>query len=319
MSSRAPKEIHEERLKMHNANVANRVQYFDPKTGSFYENLLEDRPCPTCKENHEHFLFFKDGGRYVKCTQCDIVYLNPVFKDENLEKYYRTNHDLQSEIVANDGDFYTNIYSKGLRAIERVAPKGNILDIGCSAGIFLDLAKEAGWKTYGVELNEREASYATAKGHTIYNKFLNEVTFESPLEAICLWDVFEHLKDGEVYLNDMKALLAKSGVVFLQIPSADSLAAKMLREKCNMYDGIEHVNLYSCKSIEKLAQKCGFEIESCETVIGEIGVMNNYLNYEDPYFGNSTNTKTFLGGLDEKWLHDQKMGYKMQLVLRKKG
>lgn len=142
MSSRAPKEIHEERLKMHNANVANRVQYFDPKTDSFYEDLLEERPCPTCKANHEHFLFFKDGGRYVKCTECDMVYLNPVFKDENLEKYYRTNHDLQSEIVASDGDFYTNIYSKGLRAIERVVPKGNILDIGCSAGIFLDLAKK---------------------------------------------------------------------------------------------------------------------------------------------------------------------------------
>jgi len=319
MSSRAPKEIHEERLKMHNANVANRVQYFDPKTDSFYEDLLEERPCPTCKENHEHFLFFKDGGRYVKCTECDMVYLNPVFKDENLEKYYRTNHDLQSEIVASDGDFYTNIYSKGLRAIERVVPKGNILDIGCSAGIFLDLAKNAGWKTFGVELNEKEASYAAAKGHTIYNKFLSEVTFKAPLDAICLWDVFEHLKDGEAYLHEMKALLPQNGVVFLQIPSADSLAAKMLREKCNMYDGIEHVNLYSYKSIEKLALKCGFEIESCETVIGEIGVMNNYLNYEDPYFGSSTNTKTFLGGLDEKWLHNQKMGYKMQLVLRKKG
>lgn len=319
MSSRAPKEIHEERLKMHNANVANREQYFDPKTGHFYTNLLEDRPCPTCKDNYEQFLFFKDGGRYVKCTHCDIVYLNPVFKDENLEKYYRTNHDLQSEIVANDGDFYTNIYQKGLTAVEKVVPKGNILDIGCSAGIFLDLAKKAGWNTLGVELNEQEASYATAKGHTIYNKFLSEVTFDSPLEAICLWDVFEHLKDGEAYLNEMKSLLTPSGVVFLQIPSADSLAAKILQEKCNMYDGIEHVNLYSYKSIDKLAQKCGFEIQSCETVIGEIGVMNNYLNYDDPYFGNSTNTKTFLGSLDEKWLHDQKMGYKMQLVLRKKG
>ena len=60
MSSRAPKEIHEERLKMHNANVANRVQYFDPKTGSFYEDLLEERPRPTCKANHENFLFFSN-------------------------------------------------------------------------------------------------------------------------------------------------------------------------------------------------------------------------------------------------------------------
>ncbi len=319
MQQKTPKEISTARLHMYYATIENLKKYFQPNSNTFYEYLLEERICPTCKENHEHFLFFKDGGRYVKCTQCDMIYLNPVFKDEYLEKHYRTNHDKQSQVVLNDSEFYTTIYSKGLHAIERVVPKGHILDIGCSAGIFLDIAKNAGWKTYGVELNEKEASYASAKGHTIYNKFLSEVSFEMPLEAICLWDVFEHLKDGEAYLKEMRALLSNTGVVFLQIPSADSLAAKMLQEKCNMYDGIEHVNLYSYKSIEKLAHKCGFEIESCETVIGEIGVMNNYLNYEDPYFGNSTNTKTFLGGLDEKWLHEQKMGYKMQLVLRKKG
>ena len=319
MQQRTPKEIHEERLKMHNANMANRKQYFDPATNAFYTELLEERVCPTCKENYEQFLFLKDGGRYVKCTHCDMVYLNPVFKDENLEKYYRNNHDLQSEIVANDSEFYTTIYGKGLDAIEKSVSKGAILDMGCSAGIFLDLAKKAGWETFGVELNEREASYASAKGHTVFNQFLSEVTFEKPLDAICLWDVFEHLKDGETYLDDMKPLLTNNGVVFLQIPSADALAAKILQEKCNMFDGIEHVNLYSYKSISKLAEKCGYVIESCETVIGEIGIMNNFLNYDDPYFGNSQNTSTFLNTLDEQWLHAQKMGYKMQLVLRKKA
>lgn len=113
-----------------------------------------------------------------------------------------------------------------------VVPKRVIfLILSCSAGIFLDIAKNAGWKTYGVELNEKEASYASAKGHTIYNKFLSEVSFEMPLEAICLWDVFEHLKDGEAYLKEMRTLLTNTGVVFLQIPSADSLAAKMLPRK----------------------------------------------------------------------------------------
>ncbi len=319
MSSRLPKEIHQERLKMHYANLSDRQKYFDPSTGMFYESLLESRHCPVCHTDHEQFVFFKDGGRYVKCTECSMVYLNPVFKDEHLENHYRNNHDCQSEIVSNDSEFYTALYTKGLKAIEAVAPKGNLLDIGCSAGNFLDIALTSGWSTYGVELNEKEAAYASEKGHRVYNRLLESVTFPEPMDAVTLWDVFEHLKDGYHYLQQIKNLLSPNGVIFLQIPSADSLAAKMLQEKCNMFDGIEHVNLYSYQAIAALARECGLSILHHETVISEIGVMNNYLNYDDPYLGNTTELRMLASLIDEKTLHEAKMGYKMQLVLGKNG
>jgi 2-polyprenyl-3-methyl-5-hydroxy-6-metoxy-1,4-benzoquinol methylase len=317
MSIRLPNEIHQERLKMHLANVSDRQKYIDPETGSFFTSLLEERSCPVCHEKYEQFLFFKDGGSHVKCTQCDMIYLNPVFNDTAIENHYRNNHDCQSEIVANDSDFYTNLYTKGLRAIETIVSERNILDIGCSAGGFLDIALSCGWKTYGIELNEKEADYALQKGHTIHNKLLHEVKFEQKMDAVSLWDVFEHLKDGYAYLIQIKELLTDNGVIFLQIPSADSLAAKMLQEKCQMFDGIEHVNLYSFKAIEKLALECGLSILSYETVISEIGVMNNYLNYDNPYLGGTTNIQSIAGLIDEKAIHEAKMGYKMQLVLGK--
>jgi SAM-dependent methyltransferase len=318
MHAGVPKEIHQKRLKMHLANVADREKYFNPETLEFFEILTEKRDCPVCHVNHEQFIFHKDGGCYVKCCECEMIYLNPVFKDEHLENHYRNNHDCQSEIATNESEFYTALYTKGLRAIEAVVTSGNILDIGCSSGNFLDIALSSKWKTYGVELNEKEASYATKKGHTVHNQLLEDVTFSEKMDAVSLWDVFEHLKDGYTYLMQIKELLSDNGVIFLQIPSADSLAAKILQEKCQMFDGIEHVNLYSYKGIEKLSLECGFNILSCETVISEIGVMNNYLNYDNPYLGGTTNLTSLVGLIDEKALHDAKMGYKMQLVLGKK-
>lgn len=315
MHAGIPQEIHQKRLKMHLANVADRQKYFDPETMEFFDTLTEERDCPVCHVNHEQFVFFKDGGRYVKCTQCDMIYLNPVFKDEHLENHYRNNHDCQSEIATNENLFYTALYSKGLQAVESVASKGNILDIGCSAGNFLDLALQNSWKTYGIELNEKEASYAIQKGHTVYNNLLEEVIFEHPMDVVTLWDVFEHLKNGREYLTRIKSLLSSTGVIFMQIPSADSLAAKMLQEKCQMFDGIEHVNLYSYKAIKNLANECGLQILNHETVISEIGVMNNYLNYDHPYLGSTTNLTSLAGIINEKSLHELKMGYKMQLVL----
>jgi len=315
MNQKIPKEIHKERLNMHNINIENRLKYFNPQTNTFCEDLLEQRLCPTCNIEDEQFLFIKDGGSYIKCKNCEMIYLNPVFKDEHLEKHYRKNSAMQGEVVANDSEFYTFIYSKGLDSIQKIVKAGKILDIGCSAGGFLDIAKSKGWETYGVELNEKEAAFSKTKGHVIYNDLLSNLQLQK-MDAVTLWDVFEHLKDGKAYLNTIKSILSQNGVIFLQIPSADALAAKMLQEKCNMFDGIEHVNIYSFKSIKKLAFDCGFEIIHHESVISEIGVMNNYLNYDDPYFGETTNTKTLLG-FDEKWLHEQKLGYKMQLVLRK--
>jgi 2-polyprenyl-3-methyl-5-hydroxy-6-metoxy-1,4-benzoquinol methylase len=302
---------------MHLANVADREKYINPQTNSFFDTLLEIRDCPVCHENHEQFLFIKDGGTHVKCTSCDMIYLNPVFKDENLENHYRNNHDCQSEIATNESEFYTALYTKGLHALQAVTLKGNILDIGCSSGNFLDIALKNGWKTYGVELNEKEASYAIQKGHTVYNTLLQNVAFTEKMDAVSLWDVFEHLKDGRAYLNQIKELLSENGVIFLQIPSADSLAAKILQEKCQMFDGIEHVNLYSYKALEKLSHECGLKILSHETVISEIGVMNNYLNYDHPYLGGTTNLTSLAGLIDETTLHAAKMGYKMQLVLGK--
>lgn len=317
MKARFPKEIHQERLKMHLANVADRQKYIDPESGLFFESLLENRVCPVCQTDHEQFVFFKDGGRYVKCTECEMIYLNPVFHDIAIENHYRNNHDLQSEIVNNDSEFYTDLYTKGLNAVTRHVVGGNILDIGCSAGNFLDIALAAGWKTFGVELNEKESAYAAEKGHIVYNRLLETISFDVSLDAVSLWDVFEHLKDGRAYLMQIKNLLSEEGVIFLQIPSADSLAAKMLQDKCQMFDGIEHVNLYSYKAIEKLAAECGFEILHHETVISEIGIMNNYLNYDDPYLGGSTNLNNIVGLINEEALHSAKMGYKMQLVLGK--
>lgn len=309
------KELHEQRKKMWDASISNHTKFIDPSTNLFSAQCTEHRDCPVCAKDNSLFLFNKEGGSYVKCKSCEMVYLNPVFKDTHLEEYYRLNHDIQGEIVASDSDFYISLYSKGLKSIEKYSQRKNILDIGCSSGIFLDLAKKNSWKTYGVELNELEAQYSFDKGHQIHNKLLEEIDFSEPFDAITLWDVFEHLKEGKKYLNMLKKLLSSDGVVFLQIPSSDSLAAKILHEKCNMYDGLEHVNLYSHKSLKMLALECGYEILDIQTVISEIGVINNHLNYENPYFGDTTNKTDIYALIDEETLHKKLLGYKFQVTL----
>ncbi|MCG6202910.1 methyltransferase domain-containing protein, partial [Psychromonas antarctica] len=160
-----------------------------------------------------------------------------------------------------------------------------------------------------------EAKYAAEKKHKIYNQLLEDITFDSKFDAITMWDVFEHLTNGDYYLKLMKKLLNNNGVIFLQIPSSDSLAAKILRKECNMFDGLEHVNLYGVQTIKALANKCGLKVLDIQTVISEIGVINNYLNYEDPYLGNTKNKQSIPTIIDEQRIHETLQGYKIQVVL----
>lgn len=220
-------------------------------------------------------------------------------------------------MVANDLEFYSTLYLKGLNLITKnFQGLGNILDIGCSTGIFLDIAKSNGWQTFGLELNKKEAEIARFKDHLIEEEMINSVSFDEKFNAITLWDVFEHIKDGFQFLNDAKKLLKPNGIVFIQSPSRDALAVKIMQSSCNMFDGLEHVNLYGIESLTILAKSAGFKIENYETVISEIGVINNYLEYHDPYLGPSKNKNTIANLISENQIHEQKLGYKFQACLK---
>lgn len=311
------KELHEKRMKMWNESIENHKKYINASTGLFLDKFTKKRSCPVCNSDDYSTIFTKEGGTYVKCQDCTMVYLNPVFTDEAIVEYYQTNHTEQAEVVESDTDnFYINIYNGGLDNLQNTNSKiNNILDIGCSSGTFLDLAKKRNLTTYGIELNKAEFEFAKKKGHTVFNDLLENISFDVQFDAITMWDVFEHIIDGEFHLNTMKKLLNKNGLIYLQIPSSDSLAAKILQEHCNMYDGLEHVNLYGVETIKKLAEKCDLEILSIKTIIPEIGVINNFLNYEDPYLGNTLNKKFIPNIIDEDKLLETLQGYKLQVIL----
>lgn len=311
------REMHLKRKAMWDASMENHADYIDAKTGLFAEKFLEERSCPACNSSDERFLFHKSGGTYVACTECQMVYLNPVFNDDVLEKYYRNNHQLQGATVSADIAFYAGLYRQGLETVQQQLGKpGRILDVGCSTGNFLDIAKQAGWFCHGLELNQAEAAIAQEKGHLIQQQLIANAVFEDRLDAITLWDVFEHIKDGEHFLAQARKILAPSGIIFIQSPSRDALAAQILQEKCNMFDGLEHVNLFGRESLQKLCDRAGYHIVSYETVIDEIGVINNYLGYENPYLGYSDNAADLWGTIDKAWIHKQKKGYKFQACIR---
>ena len=313
------RELHLKRLGIWAGRSPNHERYMDTETGIFSKKYTEDRNCPGCDSEDRRDLFQKSGGFYVACNNCKMIYLNPVFKDEYLEEFYRNNNQVTGEMAAADSDFYSALYNKGLSLIaENFAAPGRILDVGCSAGAFLDIAKSSGWDCCGLELNAKDAEVSRGKGHNVQETLLSSAKFEEKFDAISLWDVFEHIKNGTDFLNGAKKVLNKDGIVFIQSPTRDSLAARIMRSDCNVFDGLEHVNLYCYETLLRICNATGFELLNYETVISEIGVINNYLEYEDPYLGFTENKESIINMISEDEVHKNKLGYKFQTSLKMK-
>jgi SAM-dependent methyltransferase len=107
----------------------------------------------------------------------------------------------------------------GLRGIK------NILDIGCGAGAFLDLAKEKGLSTAGLEIAPTAALAAVRKGHEIFCNSVEKEAFPPgcQFDLIVMWDVLEHLTNPRLALGNAFALLAPRGRLFILTPMMGSV------------------------------------------------------------------------------------------------
>tara|TARA_B100001996_G_C18609899_1_gene573252 strand:+ start:140 stop:1123 length:984 start_codon:yes stop_codon:yes gene_type:complete len=311
------KKLHLNRKKLISEGEKYRKKYQDKK-GYIKRKFLKYRNCPICKRKNDEFLFYKNGGKYVKCKNCELIYLNPCFGDTHLENYYKGMHSMQSATIKNESEFYVKIYSYGLESINKFVKKKNkkILDIGCSNGLFLDIAKKNSWETFGIELNKKEY-LISQKNHRVENTSVLNLNkaFNNKFDTICMWDVIEHVKDTNNLLKIIKRSLNKGGLFFFQTPNVNSLAARIMHEKSNVFDGIEHTNLFNDKNVNIIAKKNKFKLIKIESVISEIPIISNYLDYLDPYYGGSRK-KNILGMINEKQMHENYLGYKMQVILK---
>jgi 2-polyprenyl-3-methyl-5-hydroxy-6-metoxy-1,4-benzoquinol methylase len=310
------KVLHHRREEMRVLIAAHHAKFRD-EDGTLKRSLSENRTCPVCDEDNSRELFKKNGGTYVACEECTMIYLNPVLKDDAIRNYYSLNTSVQAISHQLERDFYESIYREGLNLISSVIPGGRILDVGCSSGLFLNVAKGSGWSTFGTELNQTELEMARASGHVLWSGMIEEIPKDELFDVITLWDVFEHLKDGRGFLETARNRLTPNGALFLQIPNGGSFAARLLQDKCNVFDGVEHVCLYSVETIALLMEKCGWRIESMSSVIDELKPILNHLNFEHPYTGTFSFKQKF-AFLDSGKILDGMLGYKLQIVARPK-
>jgi 2-polyprenyl-3-methyl-5-hydroxy-6-metoxy-1,4-benzoquinol methylase len=214
--------------------------------------------CPVCGGTTLQQKWMVNGYSVARCPDCTLVFVENIVTPEELTAHY------SAPDVSYDGDntdcltYYYQIL-RGL--IEcRHPQRGKILDIGCSAGQFLDIME--GWDCYGNEISESFSAIARQRhgDRVVTGLFEDYPVRQEFFDVITLQDVFDHLRDPNAILSKCRAMLKPGGLIVIKVHNISCLYAKVMGAKFYAVMPPTHLFYYSKSTLQRLLGKTGFRM-----------------------------------------------------------
>ena len=218
--------------------------------------------CPCGSQAVLADVFQTPTRRYVRCSDCGLVFLNPRPVKETVEDFYRENYDEaygEAEASPDRQPVFENIVRR--LALYR-QPPGRLLDIGCGDGALLSLCQSAGWTGFGLELSKKAAARAARRGLTLLPPdWLEQGSGRELFDVITLVNVLQTVTNPAGLLRQVFRSLAPSGVVVIRETNGVfhlpmRLPARWVGSRT---DQAFHLFLYSPQSLRALLQGIGLQ------------------------------------------------------------
>jgi len=307
------------------------MRFIDPATGKIYAHMVERVNCPVCDVDDSTWVFSKAGFDFVKCRHCGLLHVNPQLTASTQDSIYKQSKTAEHwiKVQKKNKEQSWNADHKYLPALSELASlypqRGKLLDVGCSIGQFLTLARDAGWSVQGIELNADAAAIARRDyGLSIIEKKIEEAGLDDgEFDVVTLWGVFEHLTDPNGMLKSVRRILKKDGLVLFFVPNGHSLIIRLSREHNSTVSGRAHLWYFTPATMEKILQKNGFEKASEFSVLPQLHEIEHFLQYNTLYREPEViGLEEFvippeIRGALEQYMNENKLGYKLITIARK--
>lgn len=233
--------------------------------------------CPVCKSTQiqpqlsaKDYTVSGESFSIVACNNCTHLFTQNVAQQNEIAKYYASENyishsDTQVGLV---NKLYHSIRKKTLQSKKKLIEKetqkstGNILDIGCGTGGFLNTMEIGGWEITGLEPDEN----ARVKAKTLYGiepqPSINIFNLQDNIyDAITMWHVLEHVHQLHEYIRQLKNMLTEKGKIFIAVPNYTSYDAQHYGQFWAAYDVPRHLYHFSPASMKKLVEEHGLTIK----------------------------------------------------------
>lgn len=251
-------------------NIVNTVNtYMSPRIDDIYAKYVYTcktvNCCRVCN-NKEITAIFNLGEQPLANSFCDSIYQNDKYPLKLM--LCSQCYHLQLSNVINPDIIYKNyIYVSGTsktlidyfrwfadNTYNTVGKIGTVLEIACNDGSQLDIYRENGWVTIGVDPAENIYTNITKhKDHDIYCDYWNSNTASSikykykNVDVIVAQNVFAHTDDIHLFMKNCYDIMSNESVLFIQTSQA-------LMIQNNQYDTVyhEHLSFFSVKSMNTI-------------------------------------------------------------------
>lgn len=207
-------------------------------------------------------------GNYnlVKCKSCGLVFMSPMPNQDIITQMYPedTYYSYQefNYIRTTSKSRLAQLLLRHKTKDPFFKEKGNFLDIGCGSGAYLQLMQKDGWKTYGVEINQKAALLGKQKySLNIFGGELIEANFpDNFFDYIRLNHSFEHLLNPDEVLDEIYRIIKPRGKLLIGVPNISGLASKIFGEYWWYLGAPLHPFNYSEYTLKRLLEKHKFSI-----------------------------------------------------------
>jgi 2-polyprenyl-3-methyl-5-hydroxy-6-metoxy-1,4-benzoquinol methylase len=239
-------------------------------TGDTHSSLARDNELPSakavcgiCGKDNDTRPFARNiergGGRYdvYFCEHCRVGFTVPFPSAEALSRLYasgsyRTEDGTRFNVALESIVRYFTAGKAG-RIRKFHVSRGDLLDVGCGRGLFLDIMKKNGWHVTGVEFSEETASYAsTVYGINVISPQAMMAVPDESYDVITIFHVLEHMQDPAAVLRTCRRLLKKHGLLVIAVPNLSSLQADLGKSNWFHLDVPYHLYHFTLSGLRQL-------------------------------------------------------------------
>ena len=198
------------------------------------------------------------GGRLAVCDNCGAATTYPPPHEAELRAAYAGSYRPPSGRFSGGGDRVLR-HTRALLAgrLDRLAPAGPILDVGCGEGVLLQALKSRGRVAVGLEQGDQAAR------SPFDVRDVEIVDFDDrPGEwaAVVFWHSLEHLREPRAAVSRACSLLTPSGLLIIAVPNRASWQARWLGDRWLALDLPRHLVHLPARALVDGVHKSGFTI-----------------------------------------------------------
>lgn len=216
---------------------------------------MEHAICIVCSNKQLNPLKNYKRAFLVKCSACGMVFSKKIPSGDDLTKIY-TNYPRFTSLPPLTVKRYHELLDK----MESFRQTNNLLDLGCSNGLFLECAKQRGWNVFGTEYAQESIDYCANKDIKVFksDQLPNEF-FKLSFDVVTSFEVIEHINNPNEDLALVNKVIRKGGAFYFTTPNFNSLSRFILKEKWNVIDYPEHLSYYTSSTIDYLLKLNGYK------------------------------------------------------------